>query len=67
MFGTQTTHRSPNFGLTTDQASFFQNAAKEHVNDIASLIPDAMQAVKFAAGILGVLAIGCAVVQQQKQ
>jgi hypothetical protein len=78
MLGTQSQHSFltefngnsiavPAHGLNQDQHAFFMNAAKEHAGDIASMLPEAMKVVKFAAGFLGILAIGCSVAQSDER
>lgn len=57
----------PSHGLNETQHGFFMKAAEEHAGDIASMLPGAMQVVTLAAGILGLLAIGCAVMQEESQ
>jgi hypothetical protein len=57
----------PSHGLSESQHDFFMSSAEKHAGDIASMLPGAMQVVTLAAGILGVIAIGCAVMQEKAE
>jgi hypothetical protein len=57
----------PSHGMAAKDHAFFMGAARDHAKDVSDMLPDAMQVVKFAAGVLGILAVGCAVLQANSQ
>ncbi len=51
------------YGLKPSEQTFFMDAARDSAGAVREMLPDAMQVVKLAAGILGILAIGVAVIE----
>jgi len=71
MFGSNKHNSNPfgshSYGLSPNDQQFFMNSARESADTVRQMLPDAMQVVKLAAGFLGVLAIGCAVIDKSSQ
>lgn len=49
------------FRASTHDMNFLCGAARDEAPNIQAMLPDAFAVVKLAGGILGLLAIGCAV------
>lgn len=56
----------PNFGLSQVDHQFVSGAARDHAGDIQAMLPDAFAVIKFAAAVVGILAVGCAVMKPQE-
>ena len=71
MFGNQShfnnTGMGKSLGLNTKDTDFFMSSAKDSAGAIQQALPDAVQIVKFAAGVLGALAVGCAMLQSGRE
>jgi hypothetical protein len=65
MFNAPTVHRCviPNtLGASPQEMSFIGGAVRDEAVSIQKMLPDAMAVIRTAGAVLGLLAIGCAVV-----